>query len=355
MDLSRLRVASGAGSGILSAVTRSARSNQLPVRTISLMNSSIRHASNNSGLNFFSAPSLPSNTIIRFVPQQTAWVVERMGKFNRILEPGLAILIPFIDKIQYVRSLKEAAIEIPSQSAITADNVTLDIDGVLYIRVFDAYKASYGVEDAEYAVTQLAQTTMRSEIGQMSLDHVLKERQALNSHITQALNEAAEDWGVKCLRYEIRDIHPPANVLDAMHRQVSAERSKRAEILESEGQRQSAINIAEGQRASVILASEAEKAEAINRAAGEAEGIRLKAEATAEGIRKVAAALEDPKSADAVSLQVADKFVEAFANVAKESTTVLLPSQMSDIGSWIAGGMNIYNQVKDKKTASKPE
>lgn len=177
----------------------------------------------------------------------------------------------------------------------------------------------------------------------------------MNSHITQALNEAAEDWGVKCLRYEIRDIHPPANVLDAMHRQVSAERSKRAEILESEGQRQSAINIAEGQRASVILASEAEKAEAINRAAGEAEGIRLKAEATAEGIRKVAAALEDPKSADAVSLQVADKFVEAFANVAKESTTVLLPSQMSDIGSWIAGGMNIYNQVKDKKTASKPE
>ncbi|KAK7206446.1 hypothetical protein BZA70DRAFT_276629 [Myxozyma melibiosi] len=359
MSLTRTRIASRAAANSL--LSQSGRaSNLLAIPTAGSSSTlfspaslgSVRYASN-SGLNFFASSRLPSNTIIRFVPQQTAWVVERMGKFNRILEPGLAILIPFLDKIKYVRSLKEAAIEIPSQSAITADNVTLDIDGVLYIRVVDAYKASYGVEDAEYAVTQLAQTTMRSEIGQMTLDHVLKERQSLNTHITQALNEAAEDWGVKCLRYEIRDIHPPANVLDAMHRQVSADRSKRAEILESEGQRQSAINIAEGQREAVILASEAEKAEQINRAMGEAEAIRLKAEATAEGLRKVAAALGDPKSGEAVSLQVAEKYVEAFANVAKESTTVLLPSQLGDISSFIASGMGIYNQVKDKKTTEK--
>ncbi|KAL2044561.1 hypothetical protein ABVK25_012389 [Lepraria finkii] len=177
--------------------------------------------------------SLPANTIIRFVPQQTAWIVERMGKFNRILSPGLAILIPVIDRIAYVQSLKESAIEIPSQGAITADNVTLELDAVLYTRVTDAYKASYGVEDAEYAISQLAQTTMRSEIGQLTLDHVLKERANLNSNITQAINEAAQSWGVVCLRYEIRDIHAPDGVVAAMHRQVTAERSKRAEILES--------------------------------------------------------------------------------------------------------------------------
>ncbi|KAJ8098606.1 hypothetical protein POJ06DRAFT_282585 [Lipomyces tetrasporus] len=317
----------------------------------------VRYNSGGSGgLNFFqssrNAPR-PANTIIRFVPQQTAYIVERMGKFNRILNPGIAILIPIIDKIQYVKSLKESAIEIPSQSAITADNVTLDIDGVLYIRVFDAYKASYGVEDADYAVQQLAQTTMRSEIGQLSLDHVLKERQQLNVNITQAINEAASDWGIKCLRYEIRDIHPPANVLEAMHRQVSAERSKRAEILDSEGHRQSAINIAEGRREAVILASEAEKAEVINRATGEAQAILLKAEATAEGIRKISHAIaESPKGADAVSLQVAEQYVEAFSKLAKKSNTIIVPSQLGDIGGWIASGMGIYNKIKESTSES---
>jgi regulator of protease activity HflC (stomatin/prohibitin superfamily) len=296
---------------------------------------------------YFQRPSLPINTIIKFVPQQTAWVVERMGKFQRVLEPGIAILIPGIDRIAYVKSLKENAMEIPSQSAITADNVTLDLDGILYTRVFDPFKASYGVEDAEYAISQLAQTTMRSEIGQLTLDHVLKERATLNTNITQAINEAAADWGIRCLRYEIRDIHAPAPVVEAMHRQVTAERSKRAEILESEGQRQSAINIAEGRKQSVILASEALKAEQINTASGEAEAILLKAKATAAGINAVAKSLAEGKQAaqGAVSLSVAEKYVDAFAKLAKEGTSVVVPGNVGDIGSMIATAMSVYGNV----------
>jgi regulator of protease activity HflC (stomatin/prohibitin superfamily) len=270
-----------------------------------------------------------------------------MGKFHRILEPGLAILMPVIDRIAYVRSLKENALEIPSQSAITADNVTLELDGVLYTRVFDAYKASYGVEDAEYAISQLAQTTMRSEIGQLSLDHVLKERANLNANITAAINEAAQDWGVTCLRYEIRDIHAPEPVVEAMHRQVTAERSKRAEILESEGQRQSAINIAEGKKQSVILASEALRAEQINLASGEAEAIIVKAQATANGIDAVARSIAQGKDAaqNAVSLSVAEKYVNAFANLAKEGTSVIVPGNVGDIGGMIASAMAVYGNV----------
>lgn len=318
----------------------------LPSAGESLFRSS---SSGNNGppLNYFQRPTLPANTIIKFVPQQTAWIVERMGKFNRVLEPGLAVLMPVIDRIAYVKSLKETAIEIPSQSAITADNVTLELDGVLYTRVFDPYKASYGVEDAEYAISQLAQTTMRSEIGQLSLDHVLKERAALNTNITAAINEAAQDWGVTCLRYEIRDIHAPAGVVEAMHRQVTAERSKRAEILDSEGQRQSAINIAEGRKQSVILASEALKAEQINTASGEAEAIMLKAKATAAGIDAVARSIADGKESaqGAVSLSVAEKYVDAFGKLAKEGTSVVVPGNVGDIGSMIATAMSVYGNV----------
>ncbi|KAB8279768.1 hypothetical protein BDV30DRAFT_202100 [Aspergillus minisclerotigenes] len=296
---------------------------------------------------FSNRSALPMNTVIRFVPQQTAWIVERMGKFHRILEPGLAILIPFIDRIAYVKSLKESAIEIPSQNAITADNVTLELDGVLYTRVFDAYKASYGVEDAEYAISQLAQTTMRSEIGQLTLDHVLKERATLNTNITQAINEAAQDWGVVCLRYEIRDIHAPEGVVAAMHRQVTAERSKRAEILDSEGQRQSAINIAEGRKQSVILASEAMRQEQINRAAGEAEAILLKAQATARGIDAVAKSIAADKenAHGALSLSVAEKYVDAFSNLAKEGTSVVVPGNVGDMSGMVASAMAIYKNV----------
>ncbi|KAL3962628.1 hypothetical protein ACCO45_004151 [Purpureocillium lilacinum] len=303
---------------------------------------------------YFQKPRLPANTIVRFVPQQTAWIVERMGKFNRILEPGLAILMPFIDRIAYVKSLKEVAIEIPSQSAITADNVTLELDGVLYTRVFDAYKASYGVEDAEYAISQLAQTTMRSEIGQLTLDHVLKERAALNTNITAAINDAAEAWGVTCLRYEIRDIHAPAAVVEAMHRQVTAERSKRAEILDSEGQRQSAINIAEGKKQSVILASEAMRAERINMADGEAEAILLKARATAQGIDAVAQSILNGEEGarGAVSLTVAEKYVDAFGKLAKEGTAVVVPGNVGDIGGMIATGLSVYGKVGEAQAKS---
>ncbi|KAJ5289530.1 uncharacterized protein N7443_009783 [Penicillium atrosanguineum] len=300
---------------------------------------------------FNNQKTLPANTVVRFVPQQTAWIVERMGKFHRILEPGLAILVPFLDRIAYVKSLKESAIEIPSQNAITADNVTLELDGVLYTRVFDAYKASYGVEDAEYAISQLAQTTMRSEIGQLTLDHVLKERATLNTNITQAINEAAQDWGVVCLRYEIRDIHAPDGVVAAMHRQVTAERSKRAEILESEGQRQSAINIAEGRKQSVILASEALREEQINRATGEAQAIQLKAEATARGIEAVALAIQqgEENAQSAISLSVAEKYVDAFANLAREGTAVVVPGNVGDIGGMIASAMSVYGKVSESQ------
>ncbi|CAN3363610.1 hypothetical protein DICA3_E10264 [Diutina catenulata] len=308
---------------------------------------------NGTHMTFFQRESLPANTVIKFVPQQTAWVVERMGKFSRILAPGLAVLVPFIDRIAYVQSLKESAVEIPSQNAITSDNVSLEMDGILYVKVIDAYKASYGVEDFRFAISQLAQTTMRSEIGSLTLDQVLKERQQLNTNINQVINDAARDnWGVECLRYEIRDIHPPQNVLDAMHRQVSAERSKRAEILESEGQRQAKINISEGEKQAVILASEAKMQEQINEAKGNAEQILLKSKATAEGIRKVADAIENSPGGDnAVQLSVAQDYIKEFGKLAKETNTVVIPSNLGDLGGLMASGMSLYKGVKanDKK------
>eukprot|EP01097_Dermamoeba_algensis_P000893 TRINITY_DN1329_c0_g1_i2.p1 TRINITY_DN1329_c0_g1~~TRINITY_DN1329_c0_g1_i2.p1 ORF type:complete len:291 (+),score=64.88 TRINITY_DN1329_c0_g1_i2:289-1161(+) len=278
-----------------------------------------------------------------------------MGRFHRILEPGLAILLPVVDKISYIQSLKEVAIEIPSQSAITQDNVSLGIDGILYYKVIDPYKASYGVEDAEFSITQLAQTTMRAAIGHMTLDRTLAERNQLNATIVQAINNASEDWGIRCLRYEIRDIHPPHNVVQSMHSQVSAERSKRAQILESEGARQAAINVAEGQKQSTILASEALKAEQINRAQGEAEAILLKAKATAEGIVQVAKAIsEGTGGTEAVSLTLAQQYVSAFANLAKEGTSVIIPSNSHDVASMVTQALNIYKNVNGQRTHQVP-
>ncbi|PVV02093.1 hypothetical protein BB560_003463 [Smittium megazygosporum] len=290
---------------------------------------------------------MPTNTIIKFVPQQEAWIVERMGKFNRILEPGLAILLPIVDKIKYIQTLKEVAVEIPTQSAITQDNVTLEMDGVLYYRVVDAYNASYGVLDAHFSVSQLAQTTMRAEIGQMTLDKTLAERNTLNANIVTAINAAAESWGIRCLRYEIRDIRPPVNVVEAMHSQVSAERSKRAQILESEGSRQSAINVAEGQKQAKILQSEAEKIQQINRAKGEAEAIIVTANAEASAIEKVSSAIGGSSNGpDAASLHVAQQYVEAFSKLAKESNTLILPSNSGDVSSMVAQAMSIYSKVR---------
>lgn len=291
---------------------------------------------------------LPVNTVIKFVPQQEAWIIERFGKFNRILEPGLAILLPVIDDIKYVQSLKEIAIEIPSQSAITLDNVTLHLDGVLYLRVVDPFKASYGVEDPEYAVTQLAQTTMRSELGKISLDHVFQERERLNHNIVEAINHAAEVWGIRCLRYEIRDIQLPNTVVEAMQMQVEAERMKRAAVLKSEGEREAAINVAEGKKQSQILASEARKMEQINIATGEANAIVAKATARAEGIEKVSLALQRQLGERAATLNVAEQYVNAFSNLAKTNNTVVLPANVGDAGSMVAQALAVYGQVTGK-------
>lgn len=288
---------------------------------------------------------LPMNTLVLFVPQQEAWVVERMGRFHRILEPGLNFLIPVLDRIRYVQSLKEIVINVPEQSAVTHDNVTLQIDGVLYLRIMDAYKASYGVEDPEYAVTQLAQTTMRSELGKLSLDKVFRERESLNASIVDAINQASDYWGIRCLRYEIKDIHVPPRVKESMQMQVEAERRKRATVLESEGTRESAINVAEGQKQAQILASEAEKAERINQASGEASAILVKAQAKAEAIRLLSTALAQQNGNMAASLSVAEQYVQAFSQLAKESNTVLLPTNTGDVTSMVAQAMAIFSSL----------
>nr|XP_020736077.1 stomatin-like protein 2, mitochondrial isoform X1 [Odocoileus virginianus texanus] len=258
---------------------------------------------------------------------------------------GLNILIPVLDRIRYVQSLKEIVINVPEQSAVTLDNVTLQIDGVLYLRIMDPYKASYGVEDPEYAVTQLAQTTMRSELGKLSLDKVFRERESLNASIVDAINQAADCWGIRCLRYEIKDIHVPPRVKESMQMQVEAERRKRATVLESEGTRESAINVAEGKKQAQILASEAEKAEQINQAAGEASAVLAKAKAKAEAIRILAAALTQHNGDAAASLTVAEQYVSAFSKLAKDSNTILLPSNPGDVTSMVAQAMGVYGAL----------
>lgn len=291
------------------------------------------------------ASSLPMNTVVLFVPQQEAWVVERMGRFNRILEPGLNFLIPIIDKIRYVQSLKEIVIDVPEQSAVSLDNVTLQIDGVLYLRILDPFKASYGVEEPEYAVTQLAQTTMRSELGKLTLDKVFRERESLNSNIVHSINQASDAWGIRCLRYEIKDIHVPPRVKESMQMQVEAERKKRATVLESEGTREAAINVAEGRKQSQILASEGQKAEQINKATGEAEAVRVKADAKAQAIRVVSDALTEHNGNAAASLTVAEQYISAFSNLAKQSNTILLPTNTGDISGMVSQAMTIYGAL----------
>lgn len=293
---------------------------------------------------YTSQSGLPMNTVVKFVPQQEAWIIERMGKFNRILEPGLNFLWPFIDSVKYVQTLKEMAIDIPKQSAITKDNVSVSIDGVLYLRVMDAYKASYNVEDPAFAITQLAQTTMRSELGKISLDSLFRERETLNIQIVEAVNRAAEIWGISCLRYEIRDIRLPQRVQEAMQMQVEAERKKRAAILESEGDRDSRINSAEGQKRSKILASEANKIEQINSAEGTASAVLLKARARAEALKAVSEVLAKG-GADAASFEVAEQYMKAFSGLAKECNTLILPSNAADVGGAVAQGLSIFKSI----------
>ncbi|KAK4328393.1 hypothetical protein Pmani_001218 [Petrolisthes manimaculis] len=285
--------------------------------------------------------NLPLNTVVLFVPQQEAWVVERMGKFHTVLEPGINVLIPLLDRVKYVQSLKEIAIDVPKQGAITADNVSLNIDGVLYLRINNPYLASYGVEDPEFAITQLAQTTMRSELGKISLDKVFRERESLNMLIVDAINKASEAWGITCLRYEIRDIRLPQRVQDAMQMQVEAERKKRAAILESEGVREAEINIAEGKKKSRILASEAVKIEQINNAQGQAEGLTVLSEA-----------LTHQQGLNAASLAAAQSYIVAFQKLSEKSNTLILPSNVADVSGVVGSAVTMYRTLANNFQAS---
>ena len=290
---------------------------------------------------------------VKLVPQQMVWIIERLGRYNGSLEAGLHFIIPFVDKVAYKHSLKENAVDIPSQSAITKDNVTLVIDGILYLKITDPKQASYGVRDPLYAISQLAQTTMRSELGKITLDKTFEERDILNTNIVQSINEASSVWGIQCLRYEIKDITPPTNVRTAMELQVAAERQKRAEVLESEGKRQSQINIAEGIKQEVVLKSEAAMTDQINRAKGEAEAILSVAKATAGGIELVASAIDKVGGEKAVSLKLAEQYIEAFSNLAKESNTILLPAQTGDTGSMVAQALSVFNAIQEKTRTRK--
>ena len=288
---------------------------------------------------------------IKFVPQNRAYVIERFGKYKSTKEAGLNFILPFIDRISADRSLKEKAVDVPEQSAITKDNISLSVDGVLYFRVLDPYKATYGIDDYVFAVTQLAQTTMRSELGKMELDKTFEERDILNTNIVAAINEAASPWGIQVLRYEIKDIVPPQSVMQAMEAQMKAERVKRAQILESEGDRQSAINRAEGAKASVVLAAEAEKEEQVLRAEGEAKAIVAVASAQAESLRQVGQAAATEEGQKAVQLDLATKAIEAKLAIAKESSVVLLPDNGTDAASMVTQAMTIINTL-NKNVAS---
>ena len=288
---------------------------------------------------------------IKFVPQNRAYVIERFGRYQSTKEAGLNFILPFIDRISANRSLKEKAVDVPEQSAITKDNISLSVDGVLYFRVLDPYKATYGIDDYVFAVTQLAQTTMRSELGKMELDKTFEERDILNTNIVAAINEAAGPWGIQVLRYEIKDIVPPQSVMEAMEAQMKAERVKRAQILESEGDRQSAINRAEGAKASVVLAAEAEKEEQVLRAEGEAKAIVAIASAQAESLRQVGKAAATEEGQKAVQLDLATKAIEAKLAIAKESSVVLLPDAGTDAASMVAQAMTVITTL-NKNVAS---
>lgn len=280
------------------------------------------------------------------VPQRNEYVVERLGKYHETLEAGFHILIPFIDRVAYRRNLKEEPLDVPSQSCITADNVRLEVDGVLYIQVVDSQLSAYGIADYHFAAIQLAQTSLRSAIGKITLDKTFEARETLNLQVVDALDEAAENWGVKVLRYEIRDIQPPSSVLEAMEKQMKAEREKRAEIARSEGERQARINRAEGEKAEAIALSEGEKTRRINEAEGRAQEILKVAEATAQGIRQVAAALNEAGGKDAANLEVAQKYVDQFGRLAKAGNTLIIPANLADLPSMVATVMSTLQTGK---------
>jgi len=285
---------------------------------------------------------------VKVVPQQNAWVVERLGRFHGTLAPGLNFLMPFVDRLAYKHSLKEIPLDVPSQVCITRDNTQLQVDGIIYFQVTDPMRASYGSSNYVFAITQLAQTLLRSVIGKMELDKTFEERDAINAAVVSALDEAATNWGVKVLRYEIKDLTPPAEILRAMQAQITAEREKRALIAASEGRKQEQINIAEGQRQSFINNSEGERQAEINRAEGEATAITAVANATADAIRKIASAIQQPGGEQAVQLKVAERAVEAYAQLAQKNNTMIVPGNMTEVSALIGTAMTLMKATHSK-------
>ncbi|HEX5214538.1 MAG TPA: stomatin-like protein [Vicinamibacterales bacterium] len=283
------------------------------------------------------------------VPQQSAYVVERLGRFSGVIQAGFHILIPFLDVIRYRHSLKEEAVDIPAQVCITRDNVQVGVDGILYLKVMNPERASYGISNYVFAIVQLAQTTLRSEIGKIDLDKTFEERMNINMQVVQELDKASEPWGVKVLRYEIKNITPPHDVLAAMEKQMRAEREKRAVILTSEGARDAAINNAEGEKQQVIKASEARRQQQINEAEGQASAILAVANATSEGIRKVADAIRQPGGVEATQLRVAEQYVDRFGELAKAGTTVILPANVADVASMVTTALRVFKQETREK------
>jgi regulator of protease activity HflC (stomatin/prohibitin superfamily) len=283
---------------------------------------------------------------VKVVPQQSAWVLERLGKYHGTLTAGLHVVLPFVDKVAYKHSLKEVPLDVPSQVCITRDNTQLQVDGILYFQVLDAMRASYGSSNYIVAITQLAQTTLRSVVGKMELDKTFEERDLINAAVVNALDEAAQNWGVKVLRYEIKDLTPPAEILRSMQAQITAEREKRALIAASEGRRQEQINIATGEREAFIARSEGAKQAEINKAQGEAAAITAVADASADAIRKIAAAIQQPGGQDAVNLKVAEKAVEAYAQLAQKNNTMIVPGNMSEVSALIGTAMTLVKSVQ---------
>jgi regulator of protease activity HflC (stomatin/prohibitin superfamily) len=279
------------------------------------------------------------------VPQQSAYVVERLGRFAGVLQAGFHILIPFLDVIRYRHSLKETALDIPAQICITRDNVQVQVDGVLYLKILNPERASYGISDYHFAISQLAQTTLRSEIGKIDLDKTFEERMNINAQVVQELDKASEPWGVKVLRYEIKNITPPHDVLAAMEKQMRAEREKRAVILTSEGARDAAINTAEGEKQQVIKASEARRQQQINEAEGQAAAILAVAQATAAGLRQVAEAIRQPGGMEATQLRVAEQYVAQFGELAQKTNTMILPANVADVAGMVATAMKVFKQT----------
>jgi len=288
------------------------------------------------------------------VPQQSAYVVERLGKYSGTLGAGFHVLVPFLDILRYRHSLKENAVDIPEQVCITRDNVQVHVDGVLYLKVMNPERASYGISDYMFAISQLAQTALRSEIGKIDLDRTFEERTHINVQVVNELDKASEPWGIKVLRYEIKNITPPKDVLAAMEKQMRAEREKRAVILTSEGQRDAAINSAEGEKQQVIKASEARKQQQINEAEGAASAILAIASATSDGVRKVAESIQVPGGFEAVQLRVAEQYIQRFGELAKEGNTLVLPANLTDVGSMLALAMNVIGRKTGGPAAPPP-